>query len=228
MDSFSRILVVLLVIGLPTARALADGIPTTDTLVYSGVAFGAGGAVLAGVPVNVSLWDLETSGTTSTNKKCEAAAPAQTDTQGRFRVSLAGCVTAVSQNANLFAEVSVSGVPLARTRLGAAPYAVEALRSATTSQILTGMTTITVNPAGGAQFTSFDAAWLWALSKVVRGKLTIQLANGTYDLNGPLGYELGHPDGQNISIIGNTSAPQTVILNAPNGIRLDQSRLAGC
>lgn len=206
--------------------ASADGIPTTDALVYSGVAFGPGGAVLAGAPVNVSLWDVESGGTTSTNKKCEAAAPAQTDSQGRFRVSLAGCVTAVSQNANLFAEVSVSGVPLARTRLSAAPYAVEALRAATTSQILTGTNTITVGPAG--QFATLGAALRWLDDRVVRGRLTIRIADGTYAEPNTLVFD--HPDGARVSIVGNAanSSAVTITFTSTAGLSIGpHAALAG-
>lgn len=210
-----------LVGSLPT---LADGIPTADALVYGGVAFGASGAVLAGVPVNVSLWDVANGGTPTDNKKCEAVAPGQTDAQGRFRVSLAGCVSAVSQNPNLFAEVTVNGVALPRSKLSASPYAIEALRASTTSQILTGNITVSVNPAGGAQFTTLQDAWAWVKARVVRGKLTIQLANGSYTLPGlPFGLELDHPDGMNISIIGNTTAPQAVTLNG--AVRLEGTKL---
>ncbi len=196
--------------------ASADGIPTTDALVYSGVAFGTGGAVLAAVPVNVSLWDVETGGTTSTNKKCEAATPAQTDAQGRFRVSLAGCVTAVSQNANLFAEVSVSGVPLARTRLGASPYAVEALRSATTSQILTGNTTLEVG--AGRQFATLGAALRWLDDRVVRGRLTIRIFDGNYAEPNTLTFD--HPDGARVSIVGNPSNASAVTITFSSNVGL--------
>lgn len=106
----------------------ADGIPTVDALAYSGVALN-NGVPIVGAPVEVSLWDAVTGGT----KLCESTMPVMTGDQGRFKVPLAGCVAAVSQNPDVFVEVKVMGTATQRTRLGAVPFSVQA---ATASRIV--------------------------------------------------------------------------------------------
>lgn len=126
--------VVFAFLTLMAALVWADGIPTPDSLVYSGVVLGPGGNPLPGTPaILVALWDAESGGT----KRCDSAGqPVRYGGEGRFSVSLSSCTVVVSQNANLFVEVSVTGVPLPRMKIAASPYAVEAHRAASSSRLI--------------------------------------------------------------------------------------------
>ncbi|MDP1917389.1 MAG: hypothetical protein Q8L14_14205 [Myxococcales bacterium] len=121
------------VIGALVARvAVADGIPRADALRYSGVLLGAGGTPLASPQnIGISLWNVEQGGTATPNQKCiTPAASRQLDPQGHFSVPLdSGRHGAVANNPDLWLEVSVGGTSLPRTRVSAAPYAVEASRA---------------------------------------------------------------------------------------------------
>jgi hypothetical protein len=64
-----------------------------------------------------------------------------------------------------------------------------------------------------ADFPTLQSAWASLRTKVIRANVTIKIADGTYSL--PTGgVVLNHPDGALISIVGNLSAPDMVILNA--------------
>jgi len=107
--------------------ARATGIPTTNPLYYSGMLADTAGKPLSTSPqtIGVDLYDAQTAG----NKKCSTAPVSTTLTQGRFRVALdSTCVAAVQDNSDLWVEVTVGGTSMARTKIGAVPYAVEAKR----------------------------------------------------------------------------------------------------
>ncbi|MBL8923710.1 MAG: hypothetical protein JNJ54_32950 [Myxococcaceae bacterium] len=112
--------------------AAGDGIPRTGALQYAGVLLGPGGTPLASPQnIGISLWDVDQGGTATPNQKCITPARSrELDAQGRFTVTLdVGCQGAVANNADLWLEVSVGGTALPRTRLSAAPYAIEASRA---------------------------------------------------------------------------------------------------
>ena len=111
--------------------ARADGIPTMETLAYSGELTDAGAAATGSFMIGVSLWS-DASSTTATFRECDTVAASTTVTSGHFRRVLdASCVQAVHDNPDLWAEVSVGGTALMpRTHVSAVPYAVEADRVA--------------------------------------------------------------------------------------------------
>lgn len=105
---------------------VAEGVPQTDTLFYSGV------LELDGVPVegvrnvNVRLFDDGTTGTL----RCETSAAGIVFEAGRFRVPLLDtCTDAVRAEPDLFIEVEIAGDTFPRVKIGAVPYAVEAERA---------------------------------------------------------------------------------------------------
>ncbi|MFZ5896832.1 MAG: hypothetical protein ACOY0T_37595 [Myxococcota bacterium] len=114
----------LAVTGYLLRGASALGIPKLDALVYSGIVTDAKGLPLSGSQtIGVAVWDADSGG----NKVCErSSAPTPVETDGRFSVVMDDCIKAVHVSPNLWVEVSVSGSPLGRSKIGAVPYAVEA------------------------------------------------------------------------------------------------------
>src|SRR2546421_1079101 len=111
-------------------RAGAEGIPSKDPLFYSGT------LIDNGVPMNglrtiiVTLWDDEQS-TDVAHRRCQSSSPAMMVTNGRFRVPLdPACVTAFQQNRDLWAQVFVDATTMARQKVGAVPYALQAAHAA--------------------------------------------------------------------------------------------------
>ncbi|HYP91070.1 MAG TPA: hypothetical protein VEQ59_23050 [Polyangiaceae bacterium] len=105
-------------------RASAAGIPTPNSLTYTGYLETPQGEPLNDqVSVAIKLWDDLANG----NVACEMAGTTLKPVSGRFQLQLSDdCTSAVSANANLFLEPLVNGVSLGRSKLGAVPYAVEA------------------------------------------------------------------------------------------------------
>jgi hypothetical protein len=114
----------LAVSSLLVVRARAAGIPTTNPLIYTGyLETPAGAPVEAAVSVALGLWTAQTDGT----KVCNAPARAVTPVAGRFQIELPQeCVAAVAANTDLWLEPTIGGTALGRSKVGAAPYAVEA------------------------------------------------------------------------------------------------------
>jgi hypothetical protein len=119
----------LLVLGLPVAywlgQARAAGPPATDPLFYSGFLTDTSNNPVSGNhTIVIRIYDAATMG----NQLCITAPLGLTMvTGGRFRVPLdASCTTAVHANPDLWIEPSLDGMPFARTKLGAVPYALEA------------------------------------------------------------------------------------------------------
>jgi hypothetical protein len=231
----SRVLVLVLVVGafVGVTEAIANGIPTAAPVMsYAGTMYSA-----TGVPqttqrsVRLSLWDAPASGGGAS--RCAGAVTNVTpDLQGHFSLPLdPACVAAVQATPDLWVQVEVDGVPLTRTKLGALPYAVEASRASTTSQIITatsvappltlaadGGVTLVVGPTGA--FTTLQDAWGYLQTRVVRTPLTVQLQDGAYSLPAA-GLELNHPDGALIQIVGNQATPASVAFNAAgDGFRI--------
>jgi hypothetical protein len=105
-------------------RARAAGIPATQTLTYSGLLTDAAGTPLTGsMPIQLGVFDAATAG----NLLCVTPSGPQTLSGGSFQVTLPDtCTAAVRGSADLWVEVTVGGVPIGRTKLGAVPYAVVA------------------------------------------------------------------------------------------------------
>lgn len=107
-------------------RARAAGVPATAPVMsYSGTLTDANGAPLTGSKtIQIQLWAVPSGGTTPV---CATTSAALTLLAGSFQIALPDtCVAAVHANAELWAEVSVDGSALPRTKIGAVPYALEA------------------------------------------------------------------------------------------------------
>lgn len=114
---------VAFVVGYFTRSALAEGIPDTEALTYSGMLYESGEPVTDDKTLVIKLWDAATGG----NELCITSAADVPVEEGRFRVALDDtCTDAVSANPDTWVEVSVGTETLPRTKLGAVPYAVEA------------------------------------------------------------------------------------------------------
>lgn len=92
------------------------------------------------------------------------------------------------------------------------------------SQIIVQDTVINVS---NTEIPTLQAAWASLQRKVIRARVTIRIANGIYAL--PAGsLRLNHPDGTLISIIGNTTTPGSVIINAvDDGLIVDEGSTLG-
>lgn len=119
-------------VGYYAHTARAGGIPSTNTLTYSGTLQDESGAPLKGrQAIDFRLFDAREKG----QERCVLLNPRDgypLTADGRFSIVLPdACVTAVSEHPKLWVEVRVAGSELARAPLGAVPYAVEARRAAT-------------------------------------------------------------------------------------------------
>ncbi len=107
------------------SKARAGGPPLVTPLTYSGLVTDAKGAAQPLKPLAISLWDAVTNGV----KQC-GPVNGKTDELGRFAIALDdACAAAVKAHADLWLLVNVDGVDLPRSKLGAAPYALEAARA---------------------------------------------------------------------------------------------------
>jgi hypothetical protein len=122
--------------GVFVGRAMADGIPATGALTYSGVLEDANGVALTGSKnIQVLLWGAASGGSTA---ECQSPSAAQTLVGGRFQVALPdACAQAIRAKPDLWVEVIVEGKSLGRTKLGAVPYAVEAQRAVQANELTT-------------------------------------------------------------------------------------------
>lgn len=114
-----------LTLGINGVRAA--GAPSSRALSYSGYL-----ALPDGSPVNgpkyiaLSIHDSEGSAT----KLCEVPSASTNVSNGHFQFLLPDeCSAAVKTNPNLFVQIQVDGATIARTKLGAVPYALEASRA---------------------------------------------------------------------------------------------------
>lgn len=99
----------------------ADGIPTEDTLQYSGYLEEGGAPVNGTREIRVTFWD------EADVEACTTGTESVAVLEGRFRIPLPDeCVTAVRVNANLRVQVTVGTSTFPRERLSAVPYAVVA------------------------------------------------------------------------------------------------------
>lgn len=114
----------LLFQGVPTGYA--DGIPTSDPLVYSGRVV-QGGTPAAGVSVQVDLFDNPSGGMLVCTS---AGTTVVSDSAGRFAVTLpAACAAGVRRIPDLWVDVKLNGATTGRAPVKAVPYAIEAERA---------------------------------------------------------------------------------------------------
>ncbi len=117
-------------------RALADGPPTIEPLVYAGTLIDGSTPVEGSRSIGIVLWSSATASTAS-DRACATAPAAMPVTAGRFRVVLdATCSAAVHARPDLWVELSVDGTVMPRTHLGAVPYALEAASAGSASGAL--------------------------------------------------------------------------------------------
>lgn len=110
-----------LLLGLFSARVLADVPPDGEALEYVGVFEGAA----AGSPVSVALYDNGTAG--AGTLLCGPVSATVVGT--RFKALLpASCAKAIRENPAVFIQVSVSGIAVDRVRMRAQAYSLDAKR----------------------------------------------------------------------------------------------------
>ncbi len=104
----------------------ADGIPATDPLVYAGELDQSGRPATGSHQIGVQLWSAAVGG----SAYCDVNTATLTLTDGTFRIPLAtNCTAAIRSHADVWIEVTADSMPLPRTKLTAAPYAIEAARA---------------------------------------------------------------------------------------------------
>lgn len=110
-------------------RARAGG-PSSQALTYSGVLEDGGAPVDGERSIQLHLWDDPLSAD-PVHRRCSIIPTQPTKvTEGRFEIVFTDlCTDAVRAADDLYLEVVVEGQSLARSRLGAVPYALEAMRA---------------------------------------------------------------------------------------------------
>lgn len=124
------VLAAAVLIGYRVGIARADPPADADSLAYSGILEDGNGKLIdddQGIPIRVRLFATAVPGDAPLCETDAAAAPVPVR-QGRFTVALpVACVAAVRNSAAPWVELTVAnGSPMARTRLLAVPYAVQA------------------------------------------------------------------------------------------------------
>lgn len=116
-------------LGLAARRAGAGGAPDADSLVYSGRLTDAAGAAISGTrSIGLQVWDRASGG----DVRCAVPPSDRELVDGQLSLPLpAECASAVHATPDLWLELSVDGASLGRSKLGSAPYALEASHSAT-------------------------------------------------------------------------------------------------
>lgn len=114
---------VAMAIGYHVRGAQASGIPTANTLAYTGTLLNAGQPDDGQHFIQLNLWVAGGSApacTTPANGKTQLS-------NGRFTIPLdPSCVPVVHQNPNVQVEAVIDGASMGKTALSAVPYAVEA------------------------------------------------------------------------------------------------------
>lgn len=108
-------------------RTWAAGIPAAQTLTYSGTLSKVDGQPESGShSILVYFWDTPVGGATPLCQTPPSATQTAV-TSGHFSVALPdNCTQVIKATPDLYVEVTVDGVSVGRTKLGAVPYAVEA------------------------------------------------------------------------------------------------------
>jgi hypothetical protein len=119
-------------LGYVARSARAGGVPSPNTMTYTGVLTDSTGKAVSGQQVQVSVWNDATS-VQGANEVCGPYAAVTTSSDGSFAVSFdAACVKSVHTYNNLWVQIQVVGQPqpMPRSQLGAVPYALEAANAA--------------------------------------------------------------------------------------------------
>ena len=113
-----------------TIHVARAGVPVTKALVYAGTLMDGMGAPLTDEhAVEVGVFGAESGGAVLCPASQNSALTP--DASGGFQIELdAACAAQIEQKSDLWLEVKVDGTPLARTKLGAVPYAIEARHAA--------------------------------------------------------------------------------------------------
>jgi len=125
--ALSAFAVAAISIGYLAGRARASGIPATQALTYSGVLADPNGTPLTGSKnIQILLYTAATGGTPA----CSTTPTAITLVGGAFQITLPdSCTAQVQAGPDTWVDVVVDGGSLGRTKLGAVPYAVEAMEA---------------------------------------------------------------------------------------------------
>ncbi|HMA93836.1 MAG TPA: hypothetical protein VKP30_14195 [Polyangiaceae bacterium] len=151
----------------------AAGIPAESTLSYSGHLAAPDGTPVSG-PKNIGLgvYNAATGGA----RVCDVVSSQVIVTAGRFQIALPDlCVSAIKANSDLWVEVQVDGASIGRTKMGAAPYAIEAAEASAA----TGLLAQQIVPAGAVM--AFDLAACpagWTELEAARGRVLVGVATG--------------------------------------------------
>jgi microcystin-dependent protein len=123
MISLSAAATLALAVGYHARGARASGIPTTNTLAYTGTLLNGGQPDDGQHFIQINLWVMGASSpacTTPANGKTQLS-------DGRFTIPLdPSCVPVIHQNPNVQVEVVIDGGSMGKTPLSAVPYAAEA------------------------------------------------------------------------------------------------------
>jgi len=76
---------------------------------------------------------------------------------------------------------------------------------------------MTLNVGSGQEFTTLQEALDWVEARVLLAEVTIQIADGTYNMASGVGHWFQHPNYQLVTIIGNTTTPANVTFNFSGG-----------
>lgn len=118
---FGAAVALAMTVGYHVGGARASGIPTTNTLSYTGTLMNNGQPENASHFILLKLWVDQT-------LVCSTIPMGNTQvSNGRFTIPLdASCVPAIHQNKNVDVEVVLDGMSMGKTSIAAVPYAVEA------------------------------------------------------------------------------------------------------
>jgi hypothetical protein len=234
---------------------MANGIPATAAMTYSGTLEDPSGAPLGGTKsIGLTFWDQAANGTS----QCSVPPSQLALDQGRFDIILPDtCTAAVKANPDLWIEITVDGASLGRSKAGAVPYAVEAAHavnsdtaanatnatkattatnatSATNATNATNATTAaTANAAGGALDTRIAAVEAKKVTITAWAAYTpnvTQTAPGGGSTPSNLvatGYYRRVGDTIEVTISTQTSActPGILLWDLPSGLAYDNTRI---
>jgi microcystin-dependent protein len=122
MISISAAATLAIAVGYHVRGARASGIPTTNTLAYTGTLLNGGQPDDGQHFIQLNLWL-----TGASSPACTTPAASKTQlSSGRFTIPLdPSCVPVIHQNPNVQVEVVIDGGSMGKTPLSAVPYAVE-------------------------------------------------------------------------------------------------------
>jgi len=72
---------------------------------------------------------------------------------------------------------------------------------------------MTLNVGSGQDFTTLQEAMDWIEARILLAPVTIQIADGTYNMASGVGFSFRHPNYQLVSIFGNQGTPSNVTFN---------------